>query len=215
MEHLFIKGKNENPYTIILFHGTGGRETDLLDVAATIDSNANVLSLRGDVDENGQTRFFKRHSPGEFDEESLREEGIKVRDALLDFEKEYDIDLGQSILVGYSNGANMAAHLLLNYNLYVLGALLLHSGYRSEQMEKVDLTRTNVLLTAGARDMTATAGESYQLRKELELRGAVAEVKLTDGGHEIVPDELMEGHVWFLGIKRDIEDVLEDEFDSL
>lgn len=211
MEHLFIRGKNKNPYTIILFHGTGGRETDLLDVAATIDSNANVLSLRGGVDENGRTRFFKRHSPAEFDEDSLQDEGRKVNDALLSFEKEYDIDLTQSILVGYSNGANMAAHLLLNYNLYVLGAILLHSGYKSGQIKKVDLTRTSVMLTAGARDMVTTAGESYQLKKELELRGAIAEVKLTDGGHEIVPDELMEGHVWFLGIKREIE----DEFDNL
>ena len=211
MEHLFIKGKNKNPYTIILFHGTGGRETDLLDVAATIDSNANVLSLRGNTDENGQTRFFKRHSPVEFDENSLREEGRKVKDALLSYEKEYGIDLEQSILVGYSNGANMAAHLLLNYDLYFFGAVLLHSGYKSEQIQKVDLTRTSVMLTAGARDMVTTAGESYQLKKELELRGAIAEVKLTDGGHEIVPDELMEAHVWFLGLKREAE----DEFDNL
>src|SRR5699024_12866100 len=102
MEHLFIKGKNKNPYTIILFHGTGGRETDLLDVAATIDSNANVLSLRGNTDENGQTRFFKRQTPVEFDENSLREVGRKVKDALLSYEKEYGIDLEQSILVGRS-----------------------------------------------------------------------------------------------------------------
>lgn len=210
MKHLFIKGKNKTPYTIILFHGTGGRETDLLDVAATIDSNANVLSLRGNTDENGRTRFFKRHSPTEFDEDSLREEGIKVKETLLSFEKEYDIDLEQSILVGYSNGANMAAHLLLNYDLYFFGAILLHSGYKSEQMQKVDLTRTSVMLTAGARDMVTTAGESYQLKKELELRGAIAEVKLTDGGHEIVPDELMQAHVWFLGLKREVEDAFDN-----
>lgn len=206
MEHLFIKGKNESPYTIILFHGTGGRETDLLDVAATVDANANVLSFRGNVEENGRTRFFKRLSPKEVDEDNLREEGRRMHDKLLECEKEYDFDLRRSILIGYSNGANMAAHLLLNYNLYVLGAILLHSGYRSEQVKKVDLTGTNVLLTAGARDMVTTAGEAYQLKKALELRGAVAEVKLTDGGHEIVPDELMEGHVWFLGLKREAED---------
>ena len=210
MEHLFIKGKNESPYTIILFHGTGGRETDLLDVAATVDANANVLSFRGNVEENGRTRFFKRLSPTEVDEDNLSEEGRRLHDELLACEKEYGFELQKSIFIGYSNGANMAAHLLLNYDLYMLGAILLHSGYRSEQVGKVDLTRTDVLLTAGARDMVTTAGEAYQLKKELELKGAVAEVKLTDGGHEIVPDELMEGHVWFLGLKRKIEDEFED-----
>ncbi|CAM4341094.1 alpha/beta hydrolase [Lacicoccus alkaliphilus] len=206
MEHLFIKGKNESPYTIILLHGTGGRETDLLDVAATVDANANVLSFRGNVDENGRTRFFKRLSPKEVDEDNLAEEGRRLYDKLLECEKDYGFDLRKSIFIGYSNGANMAAHLLLNYDLYALGAMLLHSGYRSEQIKKVDLTRTNVLLTAGARDMVTTAGEAYQLKKAFELKGAIAEVKLTDGGHEIVPDELMEGHVWFLGLKREVED---------
>ena len=70
MKHLYIKSRTEEAKeTLILFHGTGGRETDLLDVATTVNSEANILSLRGDIDENGQTRFFKRLTPKQYDEE--------------------------------------------------------------------------------------------------------------------------------------------------
>lgn len=79
MKHLFIKSRQEEATeTLILLHGTGGRETDLLEVAAMVDSEANILSLRGEIDEHGQSRFFKRLSEKEFDEESLKEEGDKI-----------------------------------------------------------------------------------------------------------------------------------------
>lgn len=207
MKHLYIKSKvEENVETIILLHGTGGRETDLLDVAAMVDGDANVLSLRGEVDENGQSRFFRRLSANEFDEASLKEEGDKIYNTLKDLSKIYDFELSKSILIGYSNGANMGAYLLLNYDLGLRGAMLMHSAYRSETVKKGMLLDTDVLLTAGAKDMTATAGESYTLKKKLEDKGMNVTIKLTDGGHEISPMELMEGNVWFMPIKKALRD---------
>lgn len=207
MEHLYIKSKDEeNVETLILLHGTGGRETDLLDVAAMVDSDANVLSLRGQVDENGQTRFFKRLSATELDEDSLKVEGDKIYEILNELSETYDFDLNKAIIIGYSNGANMGAYLLLNYKLGLRGAILMHSAYRSEAVESGMLFDTDVLLTAGAKDMAATAGESYTLKKKLEDKGVNVTVKLTDGGHEISPMELMEGNVWFMPIKKALRD---------
>ena len=148
MKHLYIKSKvEENVETIILLHGTGGRETDLLDVAAMVDGDANVLSLRGEIDENGQSRFFRRLSANEFDEASLKEEGDKIYNTLKDLSKIYDFELSKSILIGYSNGANMGAYLLLNYDLGLRGAMLMHSAYRSETVGKGMLFNTDVLLS--------------------------------------------------------------------
>lgn len=200
MKHLFIKAKNNKENTLILFHGSGGRETDLLEVAAMVDGSANILSLRGDVEDSGQVRFFKRDGKGH-DEESLKTEGEKVAATLRELAGEYDLDLSKAVYIGYSNGANMAAHMLLNHDIPVAGAMLMHGAYKSGQMGNVDLLGKKVLMTAGARDMVATAGEAYQLKQHLELKGASVDVKLTDGGHEIVSEELMEGHVWYLGVK--------------
>lgn len=207
MKHLYIKSRKENAKeTLILFHGTGGRETDLLEVATTVNSEANILSFRGDVDENGQTRFFKRLSLKQYDEQSLKEEGDKVYGELKKLSGDYNFDLGKAVIIGYSNGANIAAYLMLNYDLGVRGAMLMHSAYRSETTGKDMLFDTDVLLTAGAQDMVATAGESYTLKRKLENKGANVTVKLTDGAHEISPMELMEGHVWYMPIKKSIRD---------
>lgn len=200
MEHLFIKSNKDKQNTLILFHGSGGRETDLLEVSAMVDGSANILALRGDVDDDGQVRFFKRKGGGH-DEESLRTEGEKIAGLLDQLSRQYGLDLGQAIYVGYSNGANMAAHLLFNHPLPVAGAMLMHPAYKGRVSDQANLLGKKILLTAGARDMVATAGEAYQLKQKLEQKGAAAEVKLTDGGHEIVSEELMEGHVWYLKLK--------------
>lgn len=207
MEHLFIKGKNDSDRTLILFHGTGGRETDLLEVATMVNGSANVLALRGAVEEEGRARYFKRLSSQEYDQESLEEEGGKVASAIRNLAAEYELDLAKAVYIGYSNGANMAAYLMLNHDIRVAGSLLMHPAYRSELIDENILLESRVLITAGARDMMATAGEAYELKKHLELKGAAVEVKLTDGGHEIVSEELMEGHVWYLKVESMMDDL--------
>src|SRR5690625_2450268 len=129
MKHLYIKSRKENSKeTLILFHGTGGRESDLLEIAMTVNGEANVLSFRGVVDENGQPRFFKRLSARQYDEDSIKEEGDKLHAELMKLSAEYDFELSKAVLIGYSNGANIAAYLLLNYDLDVKGAMLMHSA---------------------------------------------------------------------------------------
>lgn len=203
MKHLYIEGKSD--WTLILLHGMGGRETDLLEVATMVDSRANILAFRGSVIENNQTRFFKRLAHNKYDDESLKNEGGRLYDELQKCSQEYNIDLSKAIFIGYSNGANMASYLLLNQPLSLAGAVLMHPAYHSEQIESVSLLDQSFLITAGARDMSALAGDAYQLKKHLELRGGDVTVKLNDGQHAIVSEELMEAHIWFMRVKKERE----------
>lgn len=203
MKHLYIEGKSE--WTLILLHGMGGRETDLLEVATMVDSRANILAFRGNVIENNQTRFFKRLAHNMYDDASLKEEGQRLFDAIQKCSEEYDIDLSKAIFIGYSNGANMASYVLLNKPLDLAGAVLMHPAYHSELTEPVSLLNQSFLITAGARDMVALAGDAYQLKKLLEIRGGDVTVKLNDGQHAIVSEELMEAHIWFMRVKKQRE----------
>lgn len=204
MKHLFIEG--ESDWTLILLHGTGGRETDLLEFSTMVDRRANILAFRGNVIQDDQTRFFLRHAHNVYDDESLEQEGHLLHDALIKCSEIYDIDLKKSIFIGYSNGANMAAYYTLNIESDVAGAVFLHPAYHSSLMSDVSLLGKSYLITAGARDMVALAGDAYQLKKHLELRGGSTEVKLNDGPHAIMSEELMEAHVWFLNLKKSLED---------
>ncbi len=203
MKHLYIEGKSE--WTLILLHGMGGRETDLLEVATMVDNQANILAFRGNVVENNQTRFFKRLAHNKYDDASLKEEGQRLFESIETCSKEYNFDLSKAIFIGYSNGANMAAYMSLNHPLNLAGAVLMHPAYHSELTESVSLLDQAYLITAGARDMVALAGEAYKLKKLLETRGGDVTLKLNDGQHAIVSEELMEAHIWFMHVKKQHE----------
>lgn len=107
MKHIYQAGTND--VTLLLLHGTGGNEFDLLPLAKHIDPNANVLSVRGNVLEYGMPRFFKRLAMGVFDMDSLAEETEALYQFVDDASKQYNFNRANVIPVGYSNGANIAA----------------------------------------------------------------------------------------------------------
>src|SRR5690625_933768 len=113
MKHIFSKGTNEK--TLLLLHGTGGNEEDLLPLARKIDPDANVLSVRGNVLENGMPRFFRRLAEGVFDEEDLIARTKELHEFLDKAAIENNFDRNNIMAIGYSNGANIAASLLFHY----------------------------------------------------------------------------------------------------
>src|SRR5690625_4293097 len=115
VKHIFEKGHNRNKRTFLLLHGTGGTERDLLPLAHMIDPDANILSVRGKVLENGMPRFFRRLSEGVFDEEDLIYRTEELKQFLDDAAQTYNFDRQQVYAIGYSNGANIAASLLFHY----------------------------------------------------------------------------------------------------
>src|SRR4051812_42563939 len=108
MKHIFKKGVQKEAPTLVLFHGTGGTEHDLLPLAKMISPASSVLSVRGNVLENGMPRFFRRLAEGVFDEADLIFRTKEVKDFLDQAADQYGFDRGNLCAVGYSNGANIA-----------------------------------------------------------------------------------------------------------
>src|SRR6184192_4888811 len=109
--HEFVLGKSER--TLFLLHGTGGNERDLIPLGRELDPNASLLSPRGKVLENGMPRFFRRLAEGVFDLEDLQKRTNELADFVIAAARHYEIDIKNIVAVGYSNGANIAAAILL------------------------------------------------------------------------------------------------------
>src|SRR5690625_3808849 len=139
MKHIFKEGKDSNQPTLLLLHGTGGNELDLIPIAERIDSAASILSVRGNVLENGMPRFFRRLAEGVFDEEDLIFRTKQLNEFLKDASEKYDFDRENIIAIGYSNGANIAASLLFHYQNTLKGAILHHPMVPRRNIELPDL----------------------------------------------------------------------------
>src|SRR5690606_18806118 len=108
MKNIFQQGNDPAASTMLLLHGTGGTEQDLLPLAKLIDESASVLSVRGNVLERGMPRFFKRLAEGVFDEEDLIFRTQELHEFVNKAAQEYDFDRDNVVAIGYSNGANIA-----------------------------------------------------------------------------------------------------------
>lgn len=185
----FIDKKSEK--TLILFHGTGADERDLIPLAYTLDSKANILTLRGNIDEHGMLRFFRRKSMGEFDEESIFTEIEKLDSFLEQISKIHKIDLSNSTMIGLSNGANFALSYILKYKTDIKKIIAFHPTIPFEPTEEIDLRGKNILLTSGENDpYLRTPDEIERLKDMLENLGAKVEVFKHEGGHELREEEV-------------------------
>ncbi|MHC5250801.1 alpha/beta hydrolase [Listeria kieliensis] len=196
MEHLFIPGKTNAP-PVLLLHGTGGDEHSLVDVARFVAPDAPVLSLRGDVSENGANRFFKRFADGSLD---LVDLAGKTKDLLSETKrlaKEYGLDFHDFVALGYSNGANIAANALLQEEDSFHYGILFHAMPAGNDPATFNLAHRRVLLTAGMNDPLVTQAASEALLKELKQRGALVETVWTVSGHQLTMPELEGARDWY------------------
>ncbi|SHM90145.1 alpha/beta hydrolase [Gracilibacillus kekensis] len=197
MKHIFKEGKSLNGPTLLLLHGTGGTENDLLPLAEIIDPDANILSVRGNVSENGMPRFFKRLAEGVFDEEDLMLRTKELYEFIDESAEEYGFDRNYVIAVGYSNGANIAGSLLFNYQDVLNGAVLHHPMVPKRGVELPDLSGVKVLITAGHNDPLCTEQESIDLEKILTENGAEVQVHWENNGHQLTRTEVEAAKEWY------------------
>src|SRR5690625_2043350 len=176
MKHIFNQGTDPTKPTLLLLHGTGGNELDLLPLAEKVDREANVLSVRGNVLENGMPRFFRRLAEGVFDEKDLISRTEDLNTFLNEASANYSFNRDDMIAIGYSNGANIAASLLFHYQNALKGAILHHPMVPRRGIDLPDLTGKSVFIAAGINDPLCPSSESKDL--QALLKNANAEVTI-------------------------------------
>src|SRR5690606_34380987 len=161
--HRFIKSRYGTDRTLLLLHGTGGDENDLIPIAKHIDSTANILSLRGDVNENGTLRFFKRFAFGIFDERDLIERANKLTKFIKFAAKKYNINLEKLTIIGFSNGANFASAAIFLDSSIFKNAILFRAMVPYFRNNLADLSDKNIFMLAGKFDRFVTTDNTEQL----------------------------------------------------
>lgn len=197
MIHIFKEGKDPSKPILLLLHGTGGTEEDLLPLAEMIDADASVLSVRGSVSENGMPRFFKRLAAGIFDEEDLIVRTKELHEFLDEAAEKYQFDRNNMIAVGYSNGANIAGSLLFHYKGSLKGASLHHPMVPRRGIDLPNLEGTDVFIAAGKNDPMCPASESEELDELLRSAGAKTTVHWEMNGHSLTRTEVAAAAEWY------------------
>jgi phospholipase/carboxylesterase len=177
---------------LLLLHGTGGNEHDLLPLRDHLSPGAAVLSVRGTVLENGMPRFFRRVSEGVFDEDDLRRRADDLAEFVVTASAAYGIEERTLVAVGFSNGANIASAMLLQRPGLLAGAVLLAAMVPYAEPPAADLAGTLVIISNGDRDPLIETGVAQQLAGQLRARAAEVVELPHPGGHQIYPAVLPE-----------------------
>lgn len=202
MKHIFNKGTDAAKPTLLLLHGTGGNELDLLPLAGMIDDQASVLSVRGNVLENGMPRFFRRLAEGVFDEEDLVFRTNELNQFLDEAAEKYEFDRDNIFAIGYSNGANIAASLLFHYQHALKGAILHHPMVPRAGIDLPDLSGKSVFIAAGTNDPICSPLESSELQSLLGKANAKVELHWENRGHQLTVEEVEAAAKWYKGIQK-------------
>ena len=199
MEYLYQAGKPEGK-KFILLHGTGGDETSLIELAKFLDADSTILSFRGEIIEDGMNRFFKRNGLNQFDFESLEKETDDLLEVIKEISEEKAIPLEEWILVGYSNGANIAAHLLLERETTLNKGIFFHPMSLEVHTESFPLIDKKIWVSYGGDNDPIVSDASFaKLVAAFRDRDADITVIETPHGHQISMDELQNAREWLKG----------------
>jgi predicted esterase len=188
--HRFVAAEKNSSRTLLLLHGTGGNENDLIDLGRAIDPDAALLSPRGNVLENGRPRFFRRLAEGVFDEEDVVKRAHELAAFVNKAVNEYGIERNNLVPVGYSNGANIAAAMMLLGAAKFSHAILFRAMVPLSKIDVPKLNATEVLISAGQFDPIARLPIAQRLAQLFETAGAEVTFELQPGGHELSEGDL-------------------------
>lgn len=186
--HVFQKGTSSR--TILVMHGTGGDEHNILPLAKALDPDASVLSPRGMHLEGGMNRYFERYPDGTFNEQSIEQAVRELAEFVAAAMQEYEIDASNIFATGFSNGANTAAALMVRHPELLLGAALFGSTIPFAHVDRVDLTGKRIWLANGDQDSYAPVEISQRWVEQLGEFGAEVTWLRHPGGHQISRDHL-------------------------
>jgi phospholipase/carboxylesterase len=202
--HRFIPsgaGNDKSKVTLLLLHGTGGNEDDLLPLGRELDTNAALLSPRGKILEAGRIpRFFRRLAEGVFDIDDLKFRTHELADFVENASTVYGFDARQVIAVGYSNGANIAASMLLLRPHTLSGAILFRAMVPLVPDKIPDLSYKHIFMSSGLEDPIATKQEAERLSTLLEQAGADVVLEWQNSGHELTQYDIQAAKQWLLAL---------------
>ncbi len=195
--HRFIPAPKGPPARILLLlHGTGGNENDMIPLGRDLDPAAALLSLRGNVLENGMPRFFRRLAEGVFDEEDVVRRANELADFIPAAAAKYEFDQATLTAVGYSNGANIAAAVFLLRPGVIKSAVLLRAMVPLTPAAGPYLAGARVMVCSGTRDVIIPIENAKRLTAMLREAGADVTLRLEDAGHQLVFDEIAAAKKW-------------------
>jgi predicted esterase len=192
--HEFVPGGSGR--TLLLLHGTGGNEHDLIPLGRELDPNAALLSPRGKVLENGMPRFFRRLGEGVFDVEDLKQRTNELADFITVAAAQYNLATNEIIAVGYSNGANIAASMLLLRPEILHAAVLFRAMVPLEPADPPDLSPVRVWIGAGNQDPIIPTSETQRLVDLLRGAGADVTIRFFNAGHGLTNGEVEAAGQW-------------------
>ena len=204
--HEFVPGSSSR--TLLLLHGTGGNERDLIPLGRELDPNAAFLSPRGKVLENGMPRFFRRLAEGVFDLEDLKHRTNELADFIAAAAQHYGFATDQLVAVGDSNGANIGASMLL-LRPEILGAAILFRAMVPLVPDRLpDLSSVRVWIGAGDQDPIIPASEAQRLVELLRRAGADVTIRFAKAGHGLTNDDLEAGRHWLGALNKSTREKL-------
>jgi predicted esterase len=194
--HRWAPATREGAPTLLLLHGTGGDENDLIPLARLVAPEAAVLSVRGNVLEQGMPRFFRRLREGVFDLEDLHRRTGELGDFVEAARARYGFPAERLYALGFSNGANVAASLLLSRPSVLAGGVLIRAMVPFEPAALPDLSGRAVLLSQGRADPLIPADGAERLAELIRNAGADVELAWQPGGHGLTQGDVIVARRW-------------------
>jgi phospholipase/carboxylesterase len=197
--HEFVQGSSNR--TLLLLHGTGGNERDLIPLGRELDPHASLLSPRGKILENGMPRFFRRLAEGVFDLEDLKMRTNELADFVAAAVRHYKLAANDIVGVGYSNGANIAASMLLLRSEIMRAAILFRAMVPPIPDNLPHLSSVRVWIGAGDQDPIIPTSESQRLAELLRHAGADVTIRFFNAGHGLTNIEIETAGQWLKDLK--------------
>ncbi len=197
LKYIYKTSGNPEARTLLLLHGTGGNESDLVPLAKNFGDNFNILSLRGNVLEQGMPRFFKRLGIGVFDEYDLKFRTNEMVSFIKEIALKEGFDITKLIALGYSNGANIAGATLILYPDFLSGAILFRPMLPFQQIPKFQTTKkVPVFISSGNIDGMVSASEIKNYKELLEENHFTTELHQINTGHNLTEEDLQLAVAW-------------------
>lgn len=195
--HRFVPAEDQSAGTLLVLHGTGGNEDDLVGIGQAIAPGAAILSPRGNVLENGAPRFFRRIAEGVFDPKEVRSRGEELARFIRAAVVTYRLEPSRVFALGYSNGANIASTVMLIEPGIIQGSILFRPMLVYEPAQKHNLSGSSVFISAGRMDPIVPTTSVEQLAEIFRSANADVTLKWQLAAHSLVPSEVREASEWF------------------